>query len=118
MPQALPLTSQLSTNSSKQASFKTIKAQFGDGYSQRSADGLNSKVDTWSITWEHLSSADKDTVITALDAIGGWDYLTWTPFGESSEKKFILKDGGYSVSHVEGGTWFTISTSLVQVFDV
>ena len=118
MPSALPLTSQLSTNSSKSTSFRTLKAQFGDGYSQRAADGLNSKVDTWSITWEHLSSSDKDTVIAVLDTVGGWDYLTWTPFGESTQKKFILKDGNYSVSYIEGGAWFNISTSLVQVFDL
>jgi phage-related protein len=118
MPQALPLTTKLSNSSSKSTSFKTIKAQFGDGYSQRAADGINNKIDSWSISWENLSSADKDTVLTALDAVGGYDYLTWTPFGESSSKKFILKDGSYSVSHVEGGTYFTISTSLIQVFDV
>ena len=117
MPQALPLTSLLSTNSGKQTSFKTIKAQFGDGYSQRAADGLNSKVDSWSLSWPNLSSTDKETIITALDAVGGWDYLTWTPFGESTEKKFIVKDG-YSISYVEGGAWFNVSTNIVQVFDV
>lgn len=118
MPQALPLTDKLSGSSSKHTTFRTIKAQFADGYSQRAADGTNAKVDSWSISWENLSSADKTTVLAALDAVGGWDYLTWTPFGEASSKKFILKDGGYSISHVEGGTYFTISTTLIQVFDV
>jgi len=118
MPTALPLTSQLSTTSSKQTTFRTLKAQFGDGYSQRAANGLNAKVDSWSITWEHLSSTDKDTVLAALDSVGGWDYLTWTPFSEASSKKFIIKDGSYSVTHIEGGTWFNISTQLIQVFDL
>lgn len=118
MPEALPLTSQLSGNCSKQTAFKTIKTQFGDGYSQRAADGLNNKIDSWSISWENLNAADKNTVTTALNNVGGFDYLTWTPFGESVEKKFILKDGTYTQSHVEGGTYFTISTNLVQVFDI
>jgi phage-related protein len=118
MPESLPLTDKLAGSCSKHTSHKTIRAQFGDGYSQRAADGLNNRIDTWSLSWENLSASDKNTVVTALNAVGGWDYLTWTPFGESTEKKFILKDGSYSQSHVEGGTYFTISTTIVQVFDL
>lgn len=118
MPVALPLTSKLANSCTKQTAFRTLKAQFGDGYSQRAADGTNATIDSWSITWEYLSSDDKDTIVSALNSVGGWDYLTWTPFGEATSKKFVLKEGSYSITFSEGGTYFNISTGLIQVFDV
>ena len=116
MPQALPLTTKISQSSSKTTNFRTLISKFGNGYEQRTPDGINTKEDTWSIQYENLSTADKDTVVAAFDAVGGWDYITWTPFGDSSQKRFKL-DQGYTLTP-KSGNLFNISVSLVQVFDV
>jgi len=113
---ALPLPGLISQESSKNTKFRTIMTQFGDGYSQRAPDGINSSVDEWSIVWASLDATDKNTIVSALEAVGGWDILTWTPNGEAVEKKFIVNEG-FSMDILSGGV-FNIQTKLVQVFDL
>ena len=113
---ALPLTTLISQQSTKTVKFRTKIARFGDGYSQRAADGINNKIDSWNIIWDNLTETEMDTIVAALDSVGGHDILTWTPFSESTEKKFILSDG-YSFSALSGNI-YKVSTTLEQVFDV
>lgn len=114
MPQALPLTSRISQGSTRKRMNRVLSAQFGDGYSQEAPDGTNSKFDTWNITYENLDSTERTTVLAALDAVGGSDYLTWTPTGETVSKRFKLTDG-YSETWVSG-THSSISFEMRQVF--
>ncbi len=115
MPQAMPLTTKISESSSKSSIYKTLTSRFGDSYAQRAPDGTNSKVDTWDLKWSPLNLTDRNTVVTVLDAVGGWDYITWTPPGESVSKKFVISSG-YSESYVS--TYYNISVKLEQVFNV
>lgn len=117
MPGSMPLPNMIADNgAAKRRVPRLIEAQFGDGYGQRAADGLNHWIDEWDVSWIPLNSTDKDTVVSALDASGGWDYLTWTPPGESTSKKFIL-DGGYSIRPIGPAHWI-ISAKFKQVFNV
>lgn len=58
--------------------YRVRKAQFGDGYGQTVADGLNNVVRSWS-----LQFAGKTEYINAieafLDARGGHESFLWTP---------------------------------------
>ena len=120
MPQSFPLKNKVSVGVNRQVAFKTLSAQFGDGYEQRAPNGINNRVETISIKWEALTKADFTTVVTALDAVGGWDYLTFTPHGESTEKRYKLKDGAYSTSYSTSGDsnilLYSVECVLVQVF--
>lgn len=114
MPQALPLTDKLAADIGKRTELKVLTAQFGDGYAQRAANGLNPSVDVWSINWIWLGDTDRDAVRAALDAVGGHDYLTWTPYGETTQKRFIVEPDSRWESYNAGYT--KIGCTLRQVF--
>lgn len=113
MPQALPLTDFISQGSTTKREYKTLSAQFGNGYSQDVPDGINWIRDEWTVQYEFLSPSERDTLVTVLNAVGGWDYVTWTPYGESSSKKFKVKDG-FSANTT--GTYWNVSFTLRQVY--
>jgi phage-related protein len=115
MPQAMPLQQYISENSVKTVKHRTLVSKFGDGYSQRAADGLNSKVYIWDVRWIPLQAANRDTIIAVLDAVGCWDYLTWIPPSEGASIKLVLVDE-YSIDII--GDRYRISAQFQQVFDL
>ena len=114
MPQALPLTTYIAQGSTVTYRNRVLQAKFGDGYDQTAPDGINNIVADWSIRYDNLTTSEKTTLLTALNAVGSWDYLTWTPPGETSKKFKVTKDG-YSVAPISGDLW-TVSFNLTQVF--
>lgn len=114
MPQALPLTDRISQASSRSRKNRVLSAQFGDGYSQEAPNGINSLVDSWSLTFEALNATERASLWTMLDAIGSWDYFTWTPPGDVSKKWKVTSDG---VSETpQSGDLYSISFNVKQVF--
>ena len=85
MSGAMPLTEAISQSSSKKRTYKTLTAKFGS-YDSTAPDGIRPVQDEWSIVYDNLTVAELGTVYAVLDAIGGWDYMTWTPPGETSKK--------------------------------
>lgn len=114
MPQPLPLPDRLSADISKGINDAVLTAKFGGGYAQSAANGLNASTDTWSISWIWLSKADRDTVNAALEAVGAWDYLTWTPRGESTQKRFKVVPNSRRFEY--RGDKTKIHCSIEQVF--
>jgi phage-related protein len=111
MPTALPLTSKISQSSNCKVMYRTLEAKFGNGYSQRSPDGLNNRVETWTILWENISNIEKDGILYSLDYVGGWDYLTW------NSKKYKITTDGYTITP-KAGDIYDVGVTLEQVFDV
>lgn len=88
-----------SPNASVDLRFK--EAQFGDGYSQRSPDGLNSVVDSWPLTFTGEASK-VDQVIAFLDARLGVEPFNWTnPRGVSG--RYLASK--YSLTPLGSGVW-------------
>jgi phage-related protein len=114
MPAALPLTDRISQSSTKKRINRVIRCQFGDGYEQARADGINNKIDTWELMFEALTTTDRATLTSFLDGIGGWDYFTWTPIGEGSSKKFKVVDG-FTETPLSGNL-YTITFTAKQFF--
>jgi phage-related protein len=114
MPQALPLTTHISQSSSGQYRNRVLQAQFGDGYDQSAPDGINNRASEWSVRYDNLTTSEKNTLVTALNTVGSWDYLTWAPPGEATKKFKVTRDG-YSVNAVSGDLW-NISFTLAEVF--
>ena len=115
---ALPLPNKITIESDKSVNFREMSAQFGDGYQQVAPNGINNKIDSWSITWAPLSSSEKTTVESVLNTNGSWGILQWTPLGETVAKNFRMTKDGYSRKSLNRGNLFSISCKLVQVFDV
>jgi phage-related protein len=114
MPQSLPLPDKLSADIGKGINDSVLTAKFGDGYWQSAANGINASADTWAISWIWLSPTDRDTVNAALDTVGAWDYLTWTPRGESIQKRFKVVANSRRFEYLGNKT--KIHCSLEQAF--
>jgi phage-related protein len=68
-----PITDPVGTST-----YRTLTAQFGDGYSQVAGDGINNVYDTWSLSFAG-ASADVAPVKSFLDALQGYLPFYWTP---------------------------------------
>lgn len=66
------------TNPSGQIIDRALVAQFGDGYQQAAADGINTKIDSWPLTF--IKRRDKmQPLVDFLDEVGQWQAFLWTP---------------------------------------
>lgn len=60
------------------AKYRVLTAQFGDGYQQTAADGINNKVQSWPLTFSGTAS-EITPIRDFLDACGGYQSFYWTP---------------------------------------
>ena len=74
----------------KSVKSRVLRANFGDGYSQRAGDGINLFDEVWTVEWENLDSTEVVALETQLESARGVDIITWTPHGESTAKKFTI----------------------------
>lgn len=68
---------------------KVNDAKFGEGYSQRSPDGLNADLQTWDLTWNGLLDSEADEIEDFFAARKGAEAFNWTPPGKSTSIKVI-----------------------------
>ena len=71
---------------------RVIKNDFGDGYSQRTVDGLNPNLQMWDLAWEGYHVDETDTMEDFLDEHGGYISFWWTPERSSTPRKFICPE--------------------------
>ena len=75
----------------KTVSPRVRKSPFGDGYTQRAGDGLNTQRQVWDV--EFIADATTiDAIETFLETTGGVDNFDWTPPRQSAALKFIYLD--------------------------
>ena len=59
MPNTFPTTIPLpSTGKTSTVNFRTLTNNFGDGYKQVAPDGINTKSQTFEVTWDVLNPSD------------------------------------------------------------
>lgn len=97
--------------------FRTLNADFGDGYSQGAGDGINTRKESWRISaaghWTDDSGMPVKAMSEFLDRQGGYKAFQWvTPMGQT--KLFKCKDG-YSLTH-EGAGNFKLAATFHEVF--
>jgi phage-related protein len=83
MADALPVAPDLAFKSSRKTTAKVIRAAYGDGYSQRTGDGLNAIRREWTWVWEGLTAAEYASLISAFETAAGvaplsYDSRLWT----------------------------------------
>ena len=54
------------------------RIQFGDGYEQRVAFGINTQPKNWSLQFNNRTDAERDTILTFLRARGAVESFDWT----------------------------------------
>lgn len=115
MPEALPLTSKISQSSSSTTEYKTLKLSFGNGYEQRTPDGINNSIIKYTIVYSNLEAIDRNTVWTFLNKVKSTDWFTYTPPGGTSLKWVV---DGVIQENPTSGNLYTISFSIRQVYDL
>jgi phage-related protein len=92
----------------------TLKAQFGDGYSQRVADGQNNRAYSLTLTWTNLTTTERDSIINFFKARQGYQPFFYTYQDESSSNVYICSD--WEVEHIDTG-YYSVTATFQQVYD-
>ena len=100
--------------SSRSVTPRFLMAPFGDGYSQRSGDGIQTIKEEWSVSFIAMDQTNADTLIAFFEDLEGYQNFTWIPFRQSVAKKFICTNWQESFP---GNSLTNISATFVQVFD-
>jgi phage-related protein len=94
---------------------RVSKAQFGDGYQQRIAAGINTLNQTWSINWNSIPVNAATTILGFFAARAGVDYFLWTPPSSTIQYKVICNSWDITHnSHLDA----SISCEFEKVFDL
>lgn len=101
--------------------FRVLTAQFGDGYQQKGADGINNRLLSYQITVKGPTRVgchpDGDPEIQKvrafLDARKGYQSFRWEPPGLGLLYRFTAE--GYQWVHNGNGV-YTLTTTFKQVF--
>lgn len=90
---------------------KVRKAQFGDGYQQRTADGINYNGRVWAVTFEDTKENIEliDTFLSTEDGITSFDWVP--PTGATG--KWLCPT--WKVTAVAYGKWI-LSATFEEVF--
>ena len=57
---------------------RVLRAQFGDGYSQRVADGINVAPEKWNLRFSARTPTERDAILSFLEGQNGWQSFDWT----------------------------------------
>ncbi len=91
-------------------------AKFGDGYEQRTPDGINAMEREFpALVWTPLSAANKDVILNFLRARKGSEPFRWTPPAEA--QSIVVKAVTWTVRRASG-PWWTVEATFVRVFDL
>lgn len=100
-------------NFSGDTTLRTRTAQFGDGYAQKAADGINNRSTSYSL--QFISDADTVAAILAfLDAHAGATSFLWTPPLRAQELFTCEK---YSEPTKDGNV-YTLAATFDQSFAI
>jgi phage-related protein len=95
---------------------RILRTDFGDGYSQRAADGLNSLKETLpNVHWRNVTTDEKDEIIDFMVGKGGYLPFTWTPPGETTARNYICTR--WEPERVAFNV-YNVTCTFEQVFDL
>lgn len=98
-------------NAQQEVSFRTRKAQFGDGYTQVAGDGLNTRSQAWTLEFTG-NEAYISAIKAFLDRHGGTKSFQWTPPLESAG---LYRCAGYKPTPL-GNKKYNLSVTLEQAY--
>ncbi|UNH25097.1 phage tail protein [Moellerella wisconsensis] len=100
------------TEAPADVSFRVRKAQFGDGYTQVSGDGLNNRSQNWSLSFEG-TEAEMKPIKDFFDEHEGWKSFIWKP---PLEENGLWRCEEYKVI-AQAAARFSINATFVQAFN-
>lgn len=90
-------------------------AEFGDGYNQRTGDGINTMRENVNLRWDSIRSSVADTIITFFEARAGVELFYYTIPGSVTQKKYRCVSWGRQRNEANLDT---VTARLIQEFDV
>ncbi|KAA0573367.1 phage tail protein [Azospirillum sp. Sh1] len=94
--------------------FKVLEAGFGDGYTQRAADGLNNIRDQLTVTWERLTSTELSVIEDFIRARRGTESFWWQPPGDHYPRRWICRKLKRTRASNNG---INLNATFIEVFD-
>lgn len=92
---------------------RVLSANFGDGYAQELADGINNNPGTYALNFSVLNLTTYQAIMNFLEGLNGASAFDWTtPKGVTG--RFKCKDWSDTSSAVT----YSISATFVQVYGV
>ena len=91
---------------------KVLEAEFGDGYSQPTPDGINHIRETVELRWDGLTEPQMEAINGFLTARKGAEPFYYRPAGYAVNLKWTCKEWTRTLS---GGVW-QMTANLVQSF--
>lgn len=88
--------------------------QFGDGYEQRSPDGINFMRQVWTIPFDEVDDAVADDMVQFLRDQKGYLAFNYVPLRSTTAIKVVCKQ--WSRSHTGPGT-SSLRATFRQVFE-
>lgn len=104
-----------SISSSRNKKMRTLESTFGDGYSQRSGDGLNINGETWQAEWGALTPEQADEIEAFFEAHKGYVAFLWQAPMSPIPLKYRCKEWSRGFP---SGNLVSISAALEKVFDL
>lgn len=93
---------------------RVVSAQFGDGYSQRVPDGLNSVVKEWDLSFNSNPVNKANSIVKFFEDRKGSEPFLWTPPGETTQYLVICQEWNMVYqTHLSR----TVTAKFKQVFD-
>ncbi|MNC36665.1 Phage minor tail protein [compost metagenome] len=91
--------------------YRVIESQFGDGYKQTSADGINTKNEQYEVK-VHAYETEAKLIMAFFDEHQGWKSFFWTP----PLGKLSLYTCSNPKPTPQGGGLFVITGTFVKSF--
>ncbi len=104
----------ISFSSNGSVNMRVLEAQFGDGYNQRAADGLNSISTDWSLVWTARPDADITILTDFFRSKFGFEIFLFTPPNDI-ERQYVCKD--YKPTPTADG-FSSLTAKLEEQFDI
>ena len=100
---------------------RVLTATFGDGYEQRIADGINTLMETYSLSFKTRLKADIDDIVAFLDSKKGVTSFTLTlpdtnNTTRSGERDVKVISTNYSVTY-DFSDYYSLTLELKRVFE-
>ncbi len=105
----------ISPGSSLQYKPRVNQAPFGDGYGQRSGDGLNANPARCNAAFRVLKKSEADSICDFFAARKGYIPFMWTPPNEATAKQWIAVE--WEKTYVESTAIYDVTATFEQTFN-
>jgi len=90
------------------------KSEFGDGYEQRVAMGLNSDPKIWDLRFDNRTDAERNEIRAFLEAHAGVTSFAWTTLYGQAGRSWVCEEWNIDPTHANNNQ---ITAKFRQVFD-